>query len=89
VKLARVYGSSLPLQLTMEERIVASVSRARVPGSGAAYGLPAGHVGLETLLGVDEDIQFGDYLNLPQNQPIVKQPQRDLLQTGNATNKPR
>jgi proteasome maturation protein len=57
--LAKVYGSHVPLRLHMEEKILAQVRR--FPG------LPSSHIGLETLLGLETEIEFGDYLNRPED----------------------
>jgi len=62
--LAKIYGRSMPMKLIMEERVLAQYHR--LPG------LPSSHVGLETLLGLDEEIEFGDYLNLKENDPMLK-----------------
>ena len=32
-------------------------------------GLPSSNIGLETVLGLDETLDFGDFLNLPEDRP--------------------
>lgn len=55
--MANVYGSHLPMQLTMEERILSQFQR--FPGLRSSF------VGLETLVGDDTRMEFADYLNDP------------------------
>ena len=52
--MGNVYGSHLPMRVQMEMNIVAQVQR--------PPGLPSHNVGLETILGRDETIDFEDYL---------------------------
>ena len=56
--LANVYGSHLPMRMRMEMGILAQVQR--------PPGLPSHNVGLETVLGRDETIDFEDYLGSPE-----------------------
>lgn len=56
--MGNVYGSHLPMRVRMEMSIVSQVQR--LPG------LPSHNVGLETLLGRDETIDFEDYLGAPE-----------------------
>jgi hypothetical protein len=56
--LAKVYGSHMPLQMTMEENILSQFRR--FPG------LQSSMSGLETMLNMDETIEFEDYLGAPQ-----------------------
>jgi len=56
--LAKVYGNYLPLQLTMEENILGQFRR--LPG------LKSNLLGLETLLDLDTNIEFHDYLDDPE-----------------------
>ena len=52
--MARVYGSHLPIRLHMEEKILTRFRRFPT--------LHSSHLGLETVLGVEADMEFGDYL---------------------------
>jgi len=52
--LAGVYGTHAPMRLEMEQAILSQFRR--LPG------LKSHHVGLETLMGRDEEIDFGDYM---------------------------
>jgi proteasome maturation protein len=52
--LAAVHGTHAPMRLEMEQAILSQFQR--LPG------LKSNFVGLETLLGRDEEIDFGDYL---------------------------
>jgi len=56
--LSNVFGTHLPLRLQMEQQILTQFQR--LPGLHSEF------VGLETLLGTDEDIQFEDYLDDPR-----------------------
>jgi len=56
--MGNVYGSHLPMRVRMEMNIVAQVRR--------PPGLPSHNVGLETILGRDETIDFEDYLGAPE-----------------------
>lgn len=53
--MARIYGQHMPIKMHMEEKILSQFRR--------APGLPSSHLGLETMLGVDTDIDFADFLN--------------------------
>eukprot|EP00743_Colponemidia_sp_Colp-15_P001981 GILK01002154.1.p1 GENE.GILK01002154.1~~GILK01002154.1.p1 ORF type:complete len:126 (+),score=14.27 GILK01002154.1:228-605(+) len=67
-----LYGTHLPLRLNMERSILAQFGR--LPG------LPSSHVGLDTMLGRDEEIVFEDYLNdsaLTQDQ----KPLHDIMES--------
>eukprot|EP00967_Tisochrysis_lutea_P108238 scaffold167562_cov33-Tisochrysis_lutea.AAC.3 len=52
--MGNVYGTHLPMRLKMETNILSQVSR--LPG------IRSSHVGLNTILGRDETIDFEDYL---------------------------
>jgi len=52
--MGNVYGSHLPMRIKMEMSILSQVQR--------PPGLPSHHVGLDTILGRDETIDFEDYL---------------------------
>jgi len=56
--MGNVYGSHLPMRIRMEMNILSQVHR--LPG------LPSHNVGLETILGRDETIDFEDYLGAPE-----------------------
>eukprot|EP01113_Clastostelium_recurvatum_P025985 TRINITY_DN311_c0_g1_i3.p1 TRINITY_DN311_c0_g1~~TRINITY_DN311_c0_g1_i3.p1 ORF type:complete len:146 (+),score=35.91 TRINITY_DN311_c0_g1_i3:23-439(+) len=55
--LRRVYGSHMVQRLQIERHILTQFQRLPV--------LETSFVGLETVLGTDEDIGFEDYLNMP------------------------
>jgi len=57
VALGKIFGSHMPLRLNMEQHILAQ--RQRLPG------LPNHYVGLETLLGLDEELDVEDVLGDP------------------------
>ncbi len=59
----RIYGSGLAMRLQTEVREASSM-RMRLPGMPQAS-----NVGLETLLGRDETIDFEDFLGLPDDSP--------------------
>jgi proteasome maturation protein len=57
----RIYGSGFAMRLKTEAAMLSQVQR--LPG------LPSSNVGLETLLGLDETIDFEDVLGLPEDRP--------------------
>lgn len=59
---ARLYGVAAAMRLKTEKEVLATQA-ARLPG------LPSSHVGLETVLGTDETIDFEDVLNGESQQP--------------------
>jgi len=56
--LNRVFGVYFPMRLQIEETILSQFQR--FPGLKSSF------VGLETLLGMDEEIEFEDYLSNPE-----------------------
>jgi len=52
--MGNVYGTHLPMRVRIEMNILSQVQR--LPG------LPSHHVGLDTIMGRDETIDFEDYL---------------------------
>ena len=52
--MARIYGSHLPIRLHMEEKILTRFRR--------HPSLHSSHLGLETVLGVEAEMEFGDYM---------------------------
>lgn len=58
---ANTFGSHIAMQMDMEETILA---RCRRPF------LPNGLVGLEALLGADEEIDFCDFMSAPNEMPV-------------------
>lgn len=54
--MARLYGVAAAMRLKTEKEVLATQA-ARLPG------LPSSRVGLETVLGTDETIEFEDVLN--------------------------
>lgn len=57
--MGNIYGSYLPMQLRMEVEIVSQAQR--------HPGIPSSNVGMETLLGRDETLDFEDFMGLPQD----------------------
>jgi len=55
--LAAVYGQHFPKQLMMEEAILSQIRRP---------GLSSSLIGLETSMGLDEEIDFKDFLGKPE-----------------------
>jgi len=58
---ARLYGVAAAMRMKTEADILSQICR--------APGLPSSFVGLETVLGTDETIEFEDVLNDPQDRP--------------------
>ncbi|EOD27727.1 hypothetical protein EMIHUDRAFT_463181 [Emiliania huxleyi CCMP1516] len=58
-----IYGTAMPMQRRMEMGILSQVGR--LPG------LPSSHLGLNTVLGRDETIDWEDYLGLPENSEVA------------------
>ena len=52
--MARIYGSHLPIRLHMEEKLLTRFRRFPT--------LHSSHIALETVLGVEADVEFGDYM---------------------------
>lgn len=70
---AAVYGSALPMRLTMHEHMLSQCQR--LPG------LPSSYAGLESYTGRDETIDFEDFLNLPHEAPdIPREETREVLE---------
>lgn len=65
----RLYGSGLAMRLATERKMAQNVG-GRLMGHGMNNG-GAKNVMYEAVTGDDMTIQFGDYLNLEQNRPIV------------------
>lgn len=58
---AATYGSAFPMRRMMQESVLSQFHR--LPG------LPSSGIALEILRGKDADMDFDDYLNLPQDSP--------------------
>eukprot|EP00472_Partenskyella_glossopodia_P014762 CAMPEP_0197515242 /NCGR_PEP_ID=MMETSP1318-20131121/432_1 /TAXON_ID=552666 /ORGANISM="Partenskyella glossopodia, Strain RCC365" /LENGTH=83 /DNA_ID=CAMNT_0043063555 /DNA_START=213 /DNA_END=464 /DNA_ORIENTATION=- len=58
--LAKIHGVHVPMRMKMDQTILAQQQRFPVPGLKSSF------VGLETMLGMDEQIEFEDYLNNPE-----------------------
>lgn len=70
---AAVYGSALPMREMMHEHMLSQCQR--LPG------LPSSYLGLESLTGRDETIEFQDFLNLPFDAPDTpREDPRDTLE---------
>jgi len=63
--MARIYGSHLPIRLHMEEKILTRFRRFPT--------LHSSHLGLETVLGVESDMEFGDYMNRAEESEKTSQ----------------
>merc|ERR1712039_951519 len=61
---AMVFGQHAPLRAKMERELLSQFQR--LPG------LPSSLVGLETVLDMDDDIEFEDVFNLEENAPMSK-----------------
>ncbi|GAB5032192.1 proteasome maturation factor ump1 [Nannochloropsis oceanica] len=59
--IARLYGVAAAMRMKTEADILSQICR--------APGLPSSFVGLETVLGTDETVEFEDVLNDPQERP--------------------
>ncbi|KAF4317673.1 hypothetical protein BBO99_00001049 [Phytophthora kernoviae] len=57
----QVYGKAAAMRLRTEKSVMEQFTR--LPG------LPSSHVGLDTLTGADEQIEFADFLNDPNEHP--------------------
>lgn len=70
---AAVYGSALPMRLTMHEHMLSQCQR--LPG------LPSSYAGLESYTGRDETLDFEDFLNLPHEAPdMPREETREVLE---------
>mmetsp|Transcript_34715 Transcript_34715/g.64264 ORF Transcript_34715/g.64264 Transcript_34715/m.64264 type:complete len:84 (+) Transcript_34715:254-505(+) len=58
--LAKIHGVHVPMRMKMDQTILSQHKRLHVPGMKPSF------VGLETMLGMDETIEFEDYLNDPE-----------------------
>mmetsp|Transcript_132533 Transcript_132533/g.247867 ORF Transcript_132533/g.247867 Transcript_132533/m.247867 type:complete len:143 (+) Transcript_132533:100-528(+) len=61
---ALTYGQHAPIRAKMEREILSSFQR--LPG------LPSSLVGLETVMDMDDEIEFEDIFNLEQNAPVSR-----------------
>uniref|UniRef100_A0A7S3Y8S4 Uncharacterized protein n=1 Tax=Lotharella globosa TaxID=91324 RepID=A0A7S3Y8S4_9EUKA len=60
--LAKIHGVHVPMRMKMDQTILSQHKRIYVPGMKPSF------VGLETMLGMDETIEFEDYLNGPMHK---------------------
>jgi len=56
---ANIFGSHMMLRMQMDQALLSRFQR--LPG------LPSEYCGLDTIMNLDEDLGFEDYLNEPQN----------------------
>lgn len=63
--ISRLYGVAAAMRLKTEKDVLSQIRR--------APGLPSSMVGLETVLGTDETIEFEDFLNDPLEKPDLPQ----------------
>jgi len=70
--LKNTFGSQMVMRLEMEKEILGQFRRLPV--------LPSSFVGLETMLGTDEDIDFEDYLDDPRNSEITPPSLHNLME---------
>lgn len=68
---AATFGSAFPMRRMMQEDILAQFHR--LPG------LPSSGVALDVLRGRDADLDFDDYLNLPEHSPELPGGDMDAL----------
>jgi len=59
----RIFGTQMAMRFQMERDILSQFKR--LPGLTSSF------VGLETMLGTDEDIDFEDFLNDPRNSEVT------------------
>ena len=67
-----IYGSGFAMRMRAEKRCLENVGR--MPG------LPSSHVALECALGVDEEIEFEDFLNTPADSPAAPFKVREAME---------
>merc|ERR1719231_954620 len=70
--MANVYGAHMPMQIRMELDILSQVQR--LPG------LPSSRLGLETILGRDEMIDYEDFLGAPNDSEVEPPDMRAALE---------
>mmetsp|Transcript_7343 Transcript_7343/g.11048 ORF Transcript_7343/g.11048 Transcript_7343/m.11048 type:complete len:132 (-) Transcript_7343:304-699(-) len=63
-QVSRIWGSAAAMRLQTERQLLSQFNR-------AAMGLPSSLVGLETVTGRDEVLEFEDFLNLPSEAPTA------------------
>jgi len=69
----RIFGTQMNMRLEMEKEILGKPKR--LPG------LPSSFVGLETVLGTDEDIDFEDYLSDPRTSETIPPSTHEMMET--------
>ncbi len=62
--MAKVYGTAAPMNLLLESKILSQFQR--------GGGLPSSHIGLENLLGLEDEITAADYMTTRQSETIVQ-----------------
>ncbi len=68
--MSKVYGSAVPMTLMLESKILSQFQR--------GGGLVSSHIGLENLLGMEDEIDFNDWLNRPEAKEKPVQPFEEM-----------
>jgi hypothetical protein len=66
----KIYGSGLAMRLATERQMASNVG-GRLPGMESAYG-ESSNIMLETLMGTDTKLDFGDVLSRPEHLPVAR-----------------
>lgn len=66
----RIYGSGLAMRLATERQMASKVG-GRLPGMESAT-VDSSNVMMETLLGTDTKLDFGDVLSRPEHLPVAR-----------------
>lgn len=66
----RIYGSGLAMRLATERQMASNVG-GRLPGMESAF-IDSSNVMMETVMGTDTKLDFGDVLSRPENRPAAK-----------------
>jgi len=70
--LKRVFGTQMVMRLEMEREILSQFKR--LPGLDSSF------VGLETIMGTDEDIDFEDYLDDPRTSEVSPPSMHEVME---------
>merc|ERR1712014_95424 len=65
-RLALVHGAHAPIRMKMERELLSQFQRLPVSG------IPSSLAGLETVMDMDDEIEFEDILNLDANAPTSR-----------------
>mmetsp|Transcript_6375 Transcript_6375/g.10574 ORF Transcript_6375/g.10574 Transcript_6375/m.10574 type:complete len:132 (-) Transcript_6375:412-807(-) len=70
VDVRRIYGSGLAMRLATERQMASKVG-GRLPGM-ESVSVDSSNILLETLLGTDTKLDFGDVLSRPEHMPVAR-----------------